>query len=278
VQLCEQLFGSRISTGTIDAILARVADALQDPCEDLLARIRSARALHIDETGWRTAGQRRALWGAFSGRHPVLRIASDRHEHRARDLLGDTTAVVTSDRWWAYTHLPLQRRQICWAHLQRDFAAHADGLAAEKAFGEAGLELCNELFWTWEIYQHTGDRRELQRPVRARALRSQRRSRCRPPRPPRATRRRPTPRARAARTPGSSSLAQRRGAACARRRSRPAVSGVPSSRRGTSAKQKTRQPTMPTPTIAIGAGRQPSEARAIAGGTQRPSSASGAGA
>ena len=82
-------------------------------------------------------------------------------------MLADTSAVVTSDRWWAYTHLPVRRRQVCWAHLQRDFAAHAEGLAAEKAFGEAGLRICDELFWTWEIYQHTGDRAELRRRTRA---------------------------------------------------------------------------------------------------------------
>ena len=35
-----------------------------------------ATALNMDETGWRTAGQRRALWGAFTARHAVLRIAS----------------------------------------------------------------------------------------------------------------------------------------------------------------------------------------------------------
>ena len=121
----------------------------------------------MDETGWRTAGQRRALWGAFTDRHAVLRIASDRGEQHAKDLLADTTAIVTSDRWWAYGHLPLRRRQVCWAHLQRDFKAHADGLAAEKAFGEAGLRICEELFWTWEIYRHTGDRSELKRRVRA---------------------------------------------------------------------------------------------------------------
>jgi transposase len=167
VELCEQLFGSRISTGTIDAILARTADALAEPYEDLLERVRAAAALNMDETGWRTAGSRRALWGAFTDRHAVLRIAPDRHEDQAKDLLGDTTAVVTSDRWWAYTHLPIRRRQICWAHLQRDFAAHADGLAAEQAFGEAGLRISEQLFWAWEIYQHTGDRNELRRRVRA---------------------------------------------------------------------------------------------------------------
>jgi len=167
VELCEQLFGSRISSGTIDAILARVGEALADPCQDLLERVRSATALNMDETGWRTAGQRRALWGAFTGRHAGLRIARDRHEDHARALLADTRAIVTSDRWWAYSHLPLGRRQVCWAHLQRDFAAHADGLAAEKAFGEAGLRICEQLFWAWESYQHTGDRTELRRRIRA---------------------------------------------------------------------------------------------------------------
>jgi transposase len=167
VELCEQLFGSRISSGTIDAILARVGDALEHPCDDLLDRVRSAGAINMDETGWRTAGQRRALWGAFTSRHAVLRIAPDRHEDHAKALLADTRGIVTSDRWWAYTHLPIRRRQVCWAHLRRDFQAHADGLAAEQAFGEAGLRICEELFWSWEIFQHTGDRTELKRRVRA---------------------------------------------------------------------------------------------------------------
>ena len=167
VELCEQLFGARISSGTVDAILARVADALADPDAELLERVRAAKALNMDETGWRTAGERRALWGAFTDRHAVLRVRADRHEDRAKELLADTTAIVTSDRWWAYGHLPLKRRQICWAHLRRDFKAHAEGLAAEKAFGEAGLRICEELFWSWEIFQHTGDRRELKRRVRA---------------------------------------------------------------------------------------------------------------
>ena len=167
VELCEQLFGARISAGTVDAILERVADALADPDADLLERVRAAGALNMDETGWRTAGERRALWGAFTERHAVLRVRTDRHEDHARELLADTSAIVTSDRWWAYGHLPLKRRQICWAHLRRDFKAHAEGLGAEKEFGEAGLRVCEELFWSWEIYQHTRDRRELKRRIRA---------------------------------------------------------------------------------------------------------------
>jgi len=167
VELCEQLFGARISTGTIDAILERVADALADPHDDLLERVRAAESLNMDETGWRLRGAQRALWGAFTDRHAILKVAPDRHEDHAKALLGDTKAIVTSDRWWAYGHLPLKRRQVCWSHLQRDFAHHAEGLGAEKALGEAGLRICDELFWAWEIYQHTADRHDLKLAIRA---------------------------------------------------------------------------------------------------------------
>jgi len=167
VECCEQLFGARISSGTVDAILARVSDALVDPDADLLERVLGARALNMDETGWRTAGERRALWGAFTDRHAVLRVRSNRHEDHAKELLADTGAIVTSDRWWAYSHLPLKRRQVCWAHLRRDFKARTEGLAAERALGEAGVRVCEELFWAWEIYQHTRERKELRRRIRA---------------------------------------------------------------------------------------------------------------
>jgi transposase len=167
VELCEQLFSSRISTGSVEAILTRAADALTVPCADLLERVRGASAVNMDETGWRLKGAQRALWGAFTDRHAVLLIAPGRHEEHAKALLAGSRAIVTSDRWWAYNHLPVRRRQVCWSHLQRDFAAHADGLAAEKQFGQDGLAICERLFWAWEIFQHTGDRADLKASVHA---------------------------------------------------------------------------------------------------------------
>ena len=165
VELCEQLFRARLSTGTVDAILARCGDALEEPCEDLLERVRRAKTVNMDETGWRLHGHKRALWGAFTRRHAVLHIAASRHEDHLRELLADSHAIVTSDRWWAYNHLPVPRRQVCWAHLRRDFQAHAEGTAVEKEFGQAGLRVCDELFWSWEIYQHTRERKELKRRI-----------------------------------------------------------------------------------------------------------------
>jgi transposase len=99
-------------------------------------------------------------------RAAVFRIAADRHEDRLRELLDGHSGIVTSDRWWAYDHLPLARRQLCWSHLQRDFQAHAEGLAAEREFGERGLAICERVFWAWEVYQHTRDRHQLRLTVR----------------------------------------------------------------------------------------------------------------
>jgi len=158
VELTEELFGARISSGTVDAVIGRAAEALAEPHDDLLARLRAADALNMDETGWRTAGQRRALWGIFDQDHAYFSVELDRHEDHAKQLLADTTAIVTSDRWWAYAHLPLLRRQLCWAHLRRDFKAHAEGLAAEQEFGEHGLALCVLKAWPalWTFAAHDG--------------------------------------------------------------------------------------------------------------------------
>ena len=167
VELCEELFGARICAGTVDVILTRVADALADPYEDLLGRVRASSSLNMDETGWRLKGAQRALWGMFTGRHAIFAVAAGRHEEHAKRLLEGHAGIVTSDRWWAYSHLSLARRQLCWSHLKRDFQAHAEGLAAEKEFGEHGLALSERVFWAWEVFQHTSDRRELKRMIRS---------------------------------------------------------------------------------------------------------------
>jgi transposase len=147
VELSQELFGARIYL-------------------ELVSALRRCGRLNIDETGWRLKGQRRTLWGAFTEKLAVYRIAENRHEDRARELLDGHRGIVTSDRWWAYNHLPLERRQICWSHLQRDFTAQAEAGGAERELGEAGLKVCDELFWAWEIYQHTGERKELKRRIR----------------------------------------------------------------------------------------------------------------
>jgi transposase len=166
VELLEELFGTRLASGTVDAILGRTATALDEPHEDLLDHIRCAPAVNIDETGWRLRGKRRTVWGAITPVAAVFRIAPDRHEREALALLGeDFEGVVGSDRWWAYRGFDPARRQLCWSHLIRDFTAHAEGLAAQKEFGERGLDIARRLFCAWGEFQQDGDRRRLKHTV-----------------------------------------------------------------------------------------------------------------
>jgi len=161
-ELLRELFGAELSTGSIDAIVQRVARALDEPYEDLLGHVHAASALNVDETGWRLRGGKRTLWGALTCRAAVFRIAEGRHRREAQALLGEEFAgIACSDRWWAYDYLDAERRQFCWAHLVRDFTAHSEGLGAQKQFGVAGLEIAGRLFGAWGEFRGDADRARL---------------------------------------------------------------------------------------------------------------------
>jgi transposase len=158
-ELMRELFGVELATGSVDAIVQRAGEALAEPHARLAEQIRSAAVVNIDETGWRTAGERRTLWGALSAQTAVFRIAAGRHQCEVTAPLGEEFAgIACSDRWRAYDYLDPEQRQLCWAHLLRDFTAHSEGLAAQKRFGEAGLTLTHRPFAAWDAYRHHGDR------------------------------------------------------------------------------------------------------------------------
>ena len=152
-----------ISTGSVDAVIQRAGEALAGPYTQLEQRIKSAPVVNIDETGWKTAGGPRTLWGALSSHTAVFRIAAGRHAFEARTLLGERFAgIVCSDRWRGYDYLDPSKRQLCWAHLLRDFTAHSEGMAEQEAFGNGGLLIAHDLFAAWDRYQQDGDRARLQ--------------------------------------------------------------------------------------------------------------------
>ena len=161
-ELLRELFGAALSTGSIDAIVQHAGEALAEPHAQLADQIRSASVVNIDETGWRLRGGKRTLWGALTSRAAVFRIAEGRHRREAQALLGeDFSGVACSDRWWAYDYLDPERRQLCWAHLVRDFTAHSEGLGAQKEFGAAGLRVTGRLFAAWDECRWDADRARL---------------------------------------------------------------------------------------------------------------------
>jgi transposase len=153
-ELAGELFGARLSSGSVDAICQHASTALSVPHGALRNWILVQDALHVDETGWRTAGDSRALWTAATPGASIFEIAEHCNRAQFNELIGDYAGIVVSDRWNGYEHLDPDRRQVCWSHIQRDFRRHSEGLAEQKAFGEQGLELTRRVFGAWRSYQH----------------------------------------------------------------------------------------------------------------------------
>ncbi|MCA1701572.1 MAG: IS66 family transposase, partial [Actinobacteria bacterium] len=166
-ELAHDVFGISLSVGSVEAICQRASQALAGPHEALTAAVLEAQAVNVDETGWSTAGERRTLWTATTPAAAIFRIAEDRHRDRLAELIGpDFKGIICSDRWWAYDHLDSDCRQACWQHLKRDFTRHSEGLAEQRAFGEAGVALTARLFKAWGAFDEHGDRRRLQREMK----------------------------------------------------------------------------------------------------------------
>src|SRR5437763_17076237 len=77
------------------------------------------------------------------------------HPHRSgqglQSLLGEVIrGIICSDRWSAYARLLVEARQLCWAHLKRDFQKCVDRGGAAEPIGQAGLKVVRELFAVWE--------------------------------------------------------------------------------------------------------------------------------
>jgi len=162
-ELARELVGVELATGTVDAIVQRAGEALAAPHTRLEQEIKRSPVVNIDETGWKTGGERRMLWGALTRRTAVFRIAAGRHAAEAQTMLGERyDGIVCSDRWRGYDYLDPSRRQICWAHLLRDFTAHSEGMVEHQRFGEDGLRVARGLFAAWQDDQGDGDRARLQ--------------------------------------------------------------------------------------------------------------------
>ncbi len=154
-ELAHDLFGARLSTGTVDAICQRASDALAGPLRQLQDWVLDQGVVHVDETGWRTSGESRALWTATTPAAAFFEIAEHCHREQFDALIGTTyPGIVVSDRWNGFSHLDPDQRQVCWSHLRRDFCRHADGLGEQKTFGEHGLKLTGRVFAAWRAYQH----------------------------------------------------------------------------------------------------------------------------
>jgi transposase len=146
-QLAHDLFGLTISTGMVAKLERSTADALAQPMAELEDHVRTQPA-NVDETSWREAGRRAWLWVVVTPLVTVFHVAATRCGEVARQLLGSAhRQVVTSDRWKAYNGF--RGRQLCWAHLRRDFQAMIDRQNGGAAIGTKLIELSDRMFAWW---------------------------------------------------------------------------------------------------------------------------------
>jgi transposase len=155
-EMVQDLFDVPLALGTVSAYEREMSRALQQPYQQALGAVRRGRVKHVDETGWKRAGKRCWLWTCAKRRVAAFVIQEDRNWQGLCNLLGGKRAgrgMICSDRLHAYSPLGVQRRQVCWAHLKRDFQKWRQRSQRTKLLGEDGLRLCRSLFCIWRDYR-----------------------------------------------------------------------------------------------------------------------------
>jgi transposase len=150
VEAMSVLYGLTMSTGSVSTTQRRVSEALREPVAAAHSFVRQQVAQHVDETGWRECGLRKWLWVNATAEVTAFEVLDARSGDAARQVISpETKGVVTTDRYWSYNWLPARRRQVCWAHLARDFQAMVDRGGASEPLGEALLQQAGRLFTLW---------------------------------------------------------------------------------------------------------------------------------
>lgn len=147
-QLFGDLFGVPLSPAMVCKLQHTTARALAPVVEAALVYTR-AHPANVDETGWKQGRQRAWLWVAVTTFVVAFLIRRTRGRAAFDDLRAGSTAVHTTDRYPVYTHLRPHKRQVCWAHLRRDFQAMVDRGGSGAAIGGALLACSDTLFGCW---------------------------------------------------------------------------------------------------------------------------------
>jgi transposase len=160
-ELVETVFEVPIALATGRALEAETSAALAGASPEVQEAVRGAAVKNTDETGWSEAGQKRGLWMAATATAALFVLHLRRSFAGLKALLGAViSGVVCSDRWSAYSKLPLERRPIGWAPLKRDFQKLSDRGGPADAIARLGLEVVDCLFADWWAFR----RGELDRP------------------------------------------------------------------------------------------------------------------
>lgn len=148
--LVEDFFGIPLALGSIANLEQATSEALAAPVEEVAKAIQVQPVVHADETGWYERSGRAWLWGAVAASLAIFLVRATRCAKVAKELLGETFAgILVSDRWSAYSWVDVARRQLCWAHLLRQFLGFQSHGPEETAIGRSLELLAETMFHNW---------------------------------------------------------------------------------------------------------------------------------
>lgn len=162
------LHGLEVSVGSVAAIQRQVSGALAEPVRCAQHFAARQKSQHVDETGWRESGRRKWLWVNATRDVTAFHLLSGRSSKESRRVISSSTkSIITTDRYGVYNWLAATRRQICWAHLRRDFQAMVERGGESAKTGKKLLEKLTRLFALWHrVRDRTLTRAELRADVK----------------------------------------------------------------------------------------------------------------
>jgi transposase len=159
--IVETLFDVPVSLGTVGALADEVSQALAPAHAQAQQAAQQATTKNVDETSWKLAGKLCWLWATVTTGVACFLIHARRGADGLHALLGTVVhGLIGSDRWSAYNGLSVLQRQLCWAHLKRDFTKWSERAGPARAFGQEGLRVVRALFRRWHRFRGGGLTRE----------------------------------------------------------------------------------------------------------------------
>ncbi len=162
-KIMQAVFGIEMSLGTINNLRTEVSEAVSVAVTEAQGYIQQQPIVGVDETGFKQRngdGQNAAktsgwLWVAVTPLIICFQVILSRASTAAQTVLGATFAgFITSDRCPAYNWVDVTNRQVCWAHLKRDFIQISERVGASTEIGESLLAQEKLLFNLWHQFRN----------------------------------------------------------------------------------------------------------------------------
>jgi transposase len=145
-----------LSVGALARLEQATSTALEPVVNEVAAAVQQAAVANLDETGWWQGTTRNWLWTVVTETLTLFRLDPSRGKAVVQALLGTGwTGIVGSDRYSAYRYLPLDQRQVCWAHLIREFRKIAAYNQHQRPLGTRLLDITTRIFTVWYRFRAT---------------------------------------------------------------------------------------------------------------------------